>query len=153
MKRSVYLFLTCLAFLMMSGCERFPSVSSLVMTTPDAGNLTFSTHVFADDGNGLYDVIAFTGGKKVDDFVTLMFLFDKETGVGEEIILKNCNFGLSHSSNSEDYASGLTSGHIYLKDKSSDRLILQFKDACFTTARGEYRLSGNLTLTAAPQTP
>ena len=27
------------------------------------------------------------------------------------------------------------------------RLILQFKDACFTTVRGEYRLSGNLTLT------
>ena len=148
MKRFVHLFFACLAFLMMSGCERFPSVNSFVMTTPDAGNLTFSTHVFADDGSGQYDVIAFTGGKKVNDFVSLMFLFDKQTGVGEEIALKNCHFGLSHSSNSEDYASGLTSGHIYLKDKSSNRLILQFKEACFTTARGEYRLSGNLTLTA-----
>ena len=147
MKRSIHLFLACLAFWMMSGCERFPSGNSFVMTTPDAGNLTFTTHVFADDGSGQYDVIAFTGGKKVDDFVTLAFLFDKQTGVGEEITLKNCHFGLSHSSNSEDYANGLTSGHIYLKDKSSSRLILQFKDACFTTARGEYRLSGNLTLT------
>ena len=122
-------------------------MNSLVMTTPDAGNLTFSTHVFADDGSGLYDVIAFTGGKKVSDFITLVFLFDKKTSVGEEIALQNCHFGLSLSSNSEDYASELTSGHIYLKDKSSNRLILQFKDACFTTVRGEYRLSGNLTLT------
>ena len=118
------------------------------MTTPDAGNLTFTTHVFADDGSGQYDVIAFTGGKKVNDFVTLVFLFDKKTGVGEEITLKNCHFGLSHSSNLDDYASELTSGHIYLKDKSSKRLILQFKEACFTTARGEYRLHGDLTLTA-----
>lgn len=147
MKRFVHLFLACLAFLMMSGCERFPSQNSLVMTTPDAGNLTFSTHVFADDGSGLYDVIAITGGKKEHDCVSLMFLFDKQTSVGEEIILKNCNFGLFHSSNSEDYTNGLTSGHIYLKDKSSNRLILQFKEACFTTVRGEYRLSGNLTLT------
>ena len=147
MKRFAHLFLACLVISMTSGCERFPSVNSLVVTTPDAGNLTFTTHVFADDGSGLYDVIAITGGKKVNDFVSLMFLFDKQTGVGEEITLKNCHFGLSHSSNSDDYASGLTSGHIYLKDKSSNRLILQFKDACFTTVRGEYRLSGNLTLT------
>jgi hypothetical protein len=147
MKRFVHLFLASLALLMMSGCERLPSVNSLVMTTPDAGNLTFSTHVFADDGSDLYDVIAFTGGKKVSDVITLFFLFDKKTSVGEEIALQNCHFGLSLSSNSEDYASELTSGHIYLKDKSSNRLILQFKDACFTTVRGEYRLSGNLILT------
>ena len=82
MKRFVHLFLASLAFLMMSGCERLPSVNSLVITTPDAGNLTFSTHVFADDGSGQYDVIAFTGGKKVNDFITLVFLFDKKTGVG-----------------------------------------------------------------------
>jgi hypothetical protein len=90
MKRFVHLFLASLALLMMSGCERLPSVNSLVMTTPDAGNLTFSTHVFADDGSGQYDVIAFTGGKKVNDFITLVFLFDKKTGVGEEIALQNC---------------------------------------------------------------
>jgi len=147
MKRFIHLFLASLALLTMSGCERFPSVNSLVMTTPDAGNLTFSTHIFSDDGSGQYDVIAITGGKKEHDCVSLMFLFDKQTGVGEEIILKNCSFGLFHSSNSEDYASGLTCGHIYLKDKSSNRLVLQFKDACFTTVRGQYRLSGNLTLT------
>lgn len=147
MKRFAHLFLASLALLMMSGCERLPSVNSLVMTTPDAGNLTFSTHVFADDGSDLYDVIAFTGGKKVSDCITLFFLFDKKTSVGEEIALQNCHFGLSLSSNWEDYASELTSGHIYLKDKSSNRLILQFKDACFTTVRGEYRLSGNLILT------
>ena len=148
MRRFVHLFLAGLVILMASGCERFPLANSFVMTTPDAGNLTFSTCHFADDGSGRYDVIAMTGGKKENDSVSLMFLFDKETGVGEEITLLNCNFGLIFSSNSNDYASELTSGHIYLKDKSSDRLVLQFKDACFTTARGEYRLRGNLTLTA-----
>ena len=88
MKRFVHLFLACLALLMMSGCERLPSVNSLVMTTPDAGNLTFSTHVFADNGSGQYDVIAFTGGKKVSDCITLFFLFDKKQALEKKSLCK-----------------------------------------------------------------
>ena len=147
MKKIVPLLVLCLTALLAYGCEKMSQDEhqEFVMTTPDVGNLTFEKKTAQHYGNE-YIVSATTKGSEdvtVHDHLMLALAFDKNTGIGKRISVNSCTFGPYN--NNSLFTNELKSGHIYLKNKTERNIILRFKDVCFTTDWGDYRLNGDLT--------
>ena len=60
--------------------------------------------------------------------------------------LKNVHyFGYPCSSNIDDNTFTIKSGHVYLKSRTDDQIVVRFKNACFSlSADGDYLLNGDL---------
>ena len=129
------------------GCKKLfqDEYQAFVMTTPDVGNLTFKK-LSAWDADGQYILNARTdvSGDVIDHtWVVMNLSFDKGTRIGKRITPNSCTFGPYNTE--DDYAKALSSGHIYLKNKTETNITLRFKDVCFKMDWGDYRLNGDLT--------
>lgn len=142
MKKKTALFVLCVSALLAYDCEKvsLDDYQEFVMTTPDVGNLTFETlnAIFQDDE---YYVSAMTGRKQSWDDLWLTLSFNKGTSIGSKIKVNNCFFGIMTNA---PYTNMLSSGQIYLKAKTENSISLRFINVRFTTDRGDYRLSGDL---------
>ena len=72
-----------------------------------------------------------------------MYLNEKSLVVGKKPVIERFSFGLPLSSDSRDYA-GLDSGHIYVKERHDNLIVLRFDNALFELVHGTYRLHGDL---------
>ena len=147
MKKIIPLLALCFAALLAYGCKKLSQDErqAFVMTTPDVGNLTFKK-LSAQDVDGQYFLNARTdvSGDVIDNtWVVMNLSFDKGTRIGKRITLNSCTFGPYNTE--DDYAKALSSGHIYLKNKTETNITLRFKDVCFKMDWGDYRLNGDLT--------
>ena len=143
MKKLTTLLILCVMALVAYDCEKvsLDDYQEFVMTTPDVGNLSFESLNATYLDNGCY-VSAITDRKQGADILWLTLSFDKDTSIGNRTKLRSCSFGPFMNS---PYADKMSGGEIYLKEKTEKVITLRFKDVCFTTDRGEYRLRGDLT--------
>ncbi len=147
MKKIVSLVVLCLAALFTCGCEKLSEDKhqDFVMMTPDVGNLTFKK-LTAQSLDGQYILTAKTdmsGDVVGHTWVVMSLSFDKDTRIGEKITINGISFGPYNTENI--YATSLSSGRIYLKNKTDRNVILRFKDVRFTMDWGVYILNGDLT--------
>jgi hypothetical protein len=63
---------------------------------------------------------------------------------GAEPEIERLDFGIMYSSDSRNYTSVIQKGHIYVKERERDRIVLRFKNVCFNIAAGEYIYNGDI---------
>lgn len=147
MKKIVSLVVLFLAALFTCGCEKLSEDKhqDFVMMTPDVGNLTFKK-LTAQTVDSQYILTARTdvSGDVIDHTWVVMHLsFNKDASIGKVLTLNGISFGPYNTENI--YATSLSSGRIYLKNKTDRNVILRFKDVRFTMDWGVYILNGDLT--------
>ncbi len=163
MKASSFLPALCLALLTLASCSKEPirdlsEDMPLSITIPEAkgesggtvdsdtAEPAFTTAYFMYDPEveGCVWFHAHTNGRMVYNSIFLsMYLKEKSLVVGKKPVIERFSFGLPLSSDSRDYA-GLDSGHIYVKERHDNLIVLRFDNALFELAHGTYRLHGDL---------
>ena len=166
MKTPYCLTALCLGIVAICSCEKISderlskdvpftikSPDGVTMTvlskSDDTGNtedLAFSSAYFMEpsDIEGCVYTCASTNGKKVNDAIWLfMYLKEDSMKVGKEPEFERIDFGLFFSSDSRNYADTFD-GHVYLKEHSSEQLVLRFDKVSFKLAAGTFTLNGDL---------
>ena len=166
MKRLYFIIALCLGIAAFSACEKMSAdrlskdvpftikspdgvTRTVLSKSEDTGNtkdLVFSTSYFMEqsDIEGCVFTCASTNGKKVDDAIMLfMYLKEESMKVGKEPEFERIDFGLFYSSDSRNYADTFD-GHVYLKEYSSEQLVLRFDKVSFKLAAGTFTLNGDL---------
>ena len=160
MKALSFLPALCLTFLTLASCSKEPirDLSGdipLSITIPEAkgesgdsdtAKPAFTTAYFMYDPEikGCVWFLAHTDGRMVYNSIFLsMYLKEKSLVVGKKPVIERFSFGLPLSSDSRDYA-GLDKGHIYVKERHDNLIVLRFDNAVFELGRGTYRLHGDL---------
>ena len=163
MKASNFLPLLCMALLTLASCSKYsvPDLSGYIplsVTIPEAkgesgdtadsgtAQPSFTSAFFMHDPEveGCLCFFAHTDGRMVYNSIFLsMYLKEKSLVVGKKPVIERFSFGLPLSSDSRDYA-GLEKGHIYVKERRDNLIILRFDNAIFELGHGTYRLHGDL---------
>lgn len=91
--------------------------------------------VASDWGRGEFD----------SNTIRIEFSIDHDIKVGHEVPMEHCYFGYPYSSNFDDKTFTIKSGHVYLKSRTDDQIVVRFKNACFSlSADRDYLLNGDL---------
>ena len=154
MKRVLLFSLIAFAVLLgFSGCSAMKADDDdvgidtpLILEGPD-GEMPMSFVAYYPDPTGepedTFRVIAHTGGKLVFDSLWLTFSVFDNTKVGKELNLRSLNFGAPASSDSRNYTDTFT-GRMILKEKTPDKVVIQFKHVRLSIAHGNYHLNGTM---------
>jgi len=155
MKRNVFLFpVLFLAFLSLASCSKdsLQGVSGdqpFTVTTPE-------TKVSIDNTDQNINYIHFISPSDIDgcayfflgykDLAPALFFYLKEKGMkaGSEPKIERLDFGIFYSSDSRNYTSIMEKGHIYVKERQDDRIVLRFRNVCFKIAAGEFIYNGDI---------
>ena len=153
MKPVPFISVLCLVFLTLASCSKDSLQGQsgdqpFTVTTPE-------TKVsFDNNGQGLNAY--FMSPSDIDgcaffvlnskDLAPALFLYLKEKSMkeGNEPVIERLDFGVFYSSDSRNYTSEIEKGHIYVKERQRDRIVLHFKNVCFNIAAGKYTLNGDL---------
>ena len=155
MKRKAFIFpIICLAFLMLVSCSKDSpqSISGdlpFTVTTPETKvsfnnndlDINYLHFISPSDIDGC--AYFFLGCK---DLAPALFFYLKEKGMkaGAEPEIERLDFGIMYSSDSRNYTSVIQKGHIYVKERERDRIVLRFKNVCFKIAAGEFIYNGDI---------
>ncbi|MBO4918467.1 MAG: hypothetical protein J5374_11395 [Bacteroidales bacterium] len=156
MRRKAFLFpILCLAFLTMASCSKdsLQSVSGdlpFTVTTPE-------TKVSIDNTDQDIIYVHFISPSDIDgcvffclnfkglDPALFFYLKEKSMKAGAEPEIERLDFGIFYSSDSRNYSSVIQKGHIYVKERERDRIVLRFKNVCFKIGAGEFIYNGDVT--------
>ena len=122
--------------------------------TDGKSDLSFSRATFKElsDKEGCIHLSAFTNGRMVHDSFYMSFYLKRDSlRPGKEPEFESILFCLPLSSDSRSYTDSF-SGHIYLKEYSSEKVTLRFKKTVFEIGQGAYKLDGDLTFVAGELT-
>ena len=153
MKRFTVLLFLFSAALMISSCGTSSNSSvsgdqEFILKTPypnDPNDQSYHKAVATETENGFKVVSDWGRGEFDSILIRIKFSIDQDTKVGQEIPMEHCFFGYPASSNSDDFTFALKSGHVYLKSKSDNKLVLRFMSTCFTLrADKDFLLNGDL---------
>lgn len=155
MKRRVFIFpVLCLAFLTLASCSKdsLQSVSGdlpFTVTTPE-------TIVSLDSKGQDSNLLHFISPSDIDGCAffclsarglapsLLFYLKEKGMKAGAEPEIEWLDFGIMYSSDSRNYTSVIQEGHIYVKERERDRIVLRFKNVCFRIGAGEFIYNGDI---------
>ena len=153
MKRFAVLQFLFASALMISSCGTSTNSSisgeqEFILETPypdDPNDQSFHRAIATETEDGLM-LVSDWGRCEFDSLmIRIKFSIDYYTKVGQEIPMEHCFFGYPASSNSDDFTFALKSGHVYLKSKTDNKLVLRFMNTCFTLrADKDYHLNGDL---------
>ncbi|MBR4134025.1 MAG: hypothetical protein IKU04_05835 [Bacteroidales bacterium] len=166
MKRLSLIISLCLGLAAINSCEKMSAerlskdvpftikspdgvTRTVLSKSDDTGNteeLAFSSAYFMkpSDIEGCVYTLASTNGKMVYDAIMLsMYLREGSLKIGKEPEFERIDFGLFFSSDSRNYADTFN-GHVYLKEHSSEQLVLRFDKVSFKLAAGTFTLNGDL---------
>lgn len=166
MKRLSLIISLCLGLAAINSCEKMSAerlskdvpftikspdgvTRTVLSKSDDTGNteeLAFSSAYFMkpSDIEGCVYALASTNGKMVYDAIMLsMYLREGSLKIGKEPEFERIDFGLFFSSDSRNYADTFN-GHVYLKEHSSEQLVLRFDKVSFKLAAGTFTLNGDL---------
>lgn len=155
MKRNVFLFpVLFLAFLSLASCSKdsLQDVSGdqpFTVTTPE-------TKVSIDNTDQNINYIHFISPSDIDGCAFFFlsskglapalcfYLKEKSMKTGAEPEIERLDFGIFYSSDSRNYTSVIQKGHIYVKERERDRIVLRFKNVCFKIGAGEFIYDGDV---------
>ena len=143
-----------LAYLTLASCSKDSSNSlsgdlPFTVTTPD-------TKVSFDNEDQNINYIHFISPSDIDgcayfflgckDLAPALFFYLKEKSMkaGAKPEIERLDFGIMYSSDSRNYTSIIQKGHIYVKERERDRIVLRFKNVCFKIAAGEFIYNGDI---------
>ena len=144
-----------LAYLTLVSCSKDSSNSlsgdlPFTVTTPD-------TKVSFDNKDQNINYIHFISPSDIDgcaffflgckDLAPALFFYLKEKSMkaGAEPEIERLDFGIIYSSDIRNYTSEIQKGHIYVKERERDRIVLRFKNVCFKIGAGEFIYNGDVT--------
>jgi hypothetical protein len=155
MKRKAFILpILCLVLLTPASCSK-DSPQSLsgdmpfTVTTPE-------TKVSFDNKDQDIALVHFISPSDIDgcayfflgykDLAPALFFYLKEKGMkaGSEPKIERLDFGIFYSSDSRNYTSIMEKGHIYVKERQDDRIVLRFRNVCFKIAAGEFIYNGDI---------
>lgn len=174
MKRLAFLITACLGLMLAISCEKsrlgtgdITGSQPLTLSLPDG--TTYSMLVKSDEGEGTDGksdlafrnatfqypsdiegcvfLSAFTNGRMVhDSFFMSLYLKADSLSPGKEPEFERILFCLPLSSYSGARADTFK-GHIYIKEQSSEQIVLRFKKTVFELSGANYTLNGDLVYT------
>lgn len=149
MKRfAVSLFLVATA-LSVSNCGSSASLISgdqmLILGKPYPNDHSFHRAIATEIEDGFKVASDWGRGEFDSNTIRIEFSIDNDIKVGHEVPMEHCYFGYPCSSNIDDNTFTIKSGHVYLKSRTDDQIVVRFKNACFSlSADGDYLLNGDL---------
>ena len=155
MKRKAFLFpILCMAFLSLASCSKdsLQGVSGdlpFTVTTPETKvsidntdqNINYIHFISPSDIDGCAFFILSSKGLAPALF---FYLKEKSMKTGSEPEIERLDFGIFYSSDSRNYTSVIQKGHIYVKERERDRIVLRFKNVCFKIGAGEFIYNGDI---------
>ena len=143
-----------LAYLTLASCSKDSSNSlsgdlPFTVTTPDTKvsfdnedqNINYIHFISPSDIDGC--AFFFLGCKNLAPAL-FFYLKEKSMKAGAEPEIERLDFGIMYSSDSRNYTSIIQKGHIYVKERERDRIVLRFKNVCFKIAAGEFIYNGDI---------
>lgn len=155
MRRKAFLFpILCLAFLTMASCSKdsLQSVSGdlpFTVTTPETKVSLYSkdqdiNHIHFTSPSDIDGCAFFFLSAKGLAPTLFFYLKEKSMKAGAEPEIERLDFGIIYSSDSRNYSSVIQKGHIYVKERERDRIVLRFKNVCFKIGAGEFIYDGDV---------
>ena len=126
----------------------FAAVSQLITFFPvlnEIMRVLFHRAIATEIEDGFMVASDWGRGEFDSNTIRIEFSIDHDIKVGHEVPMEHCYFGYPCSSNIDYNTFTIKSGHVYLKSRTDDQIVVRFKNACFSlSADGDYLLNGDL---------